>query len=190
MKKLLCVLLSCVCVLTVNAQYREVRMPKRPKTPTYNDYNTKDEGFWCAVELDGGSSVMLDSPNVPYTSLTFTGGYRFSEYLRVGAGLGCRMNINNADYFKKSDKFNVPIYANLRGNFISAYHRDGVPFWSVNIGGLTSQGFYANPTVGYSFGGLRNNFLIGLSYTISSFTNRDNKDMAYSYFGIKLGYEF
>lgn len=129
MKKLLCVLLSCVCVLTVNALYREVRMPERPKTPTYNDYNTKDEGFWCAVELDGGSSVMLDSPNVPYTSLTFTGGYRFSEYLRVGAGLGCRMNINNADYFKKraisSTCLSMPISAAT-----SFRHTTGMEFLS------------------------------------------------------------
>lgn len=190
MKKLIIFSLLLMTSLAVNAQRREVRMPERPQMHGYKDYSMQDKGFWCAVEAEGGSSVMASSPNMQYANLSFTGGYRFSEYLRVGAGLGCRMYVNNADVRDTDNKFGVPIYANVRGNFISAYDRDGVPFWSVNIGGITNDGFFASPTVGYSFGGLRNNFQIGISYTFTNFTNSSKKDCCYSYFGLKLGYEF
>ena len=84
----------------------------------------------------------------------------------------------------------MPLFVNVRGNIVSASERDGVPFWSLNVGGITSEGFFASPTIGYSFGGLRNNFLIGLSYTVSSFKDKKKEDVVYSYFGLKLGYEF
>jgi hypothetical protein len=78
----------------------------------------------------------------------------------------------------------------MRGNFISAYDRDGVPFWSINAGYAVNDGVFASPTIGYSFGGLRNNFLIGISYTISRFKDYKKENTTFSYFGLKLGYEF
>ncbi len=190
MKRILILLAAVLAVTVSKAQYRDVRMPEAPKNHGYKNYDMEDKGFWCAFELEGASSVMVDSPNMQYANLSFTGGYRISEFLRVGAGLGVRYYVNNADVRDTDNKFGVPVFANVRGNFISAYDRDGVPFWSFNIGGITNEGFFASPTVGYSFGGLRNNFQIGVTYTITSFRNAEKTDVAYSYFGLKLGYEF
>lgn len=100
------------------------------------------------------------------------------------------MYVHNAQVRDTDNKFGVPIFANARGNFMATYDRDGVPFWSVNIGGMTNEGFFVNPTVGYSFGGLRNNFQIGLSYSLNCFRDYTKKNTAYSYVGLKLGYEF
>lgn len=190
MKKICFLIMLLVSATSAFAQYREVTMPEAPRNSNYRNYDMEDAGFWCAVEAEGGSSVMVNSDNMQYTGLSFTGGYRINEFLRFGAGIGVRYYVNNAEVRDTDNKFGVPIFANVRGNFISAYDRDGVPFWSFNIGGITNEGFFATPTVGYSFGGLRNNFQIGISYTITSFRNYEKKDMAYSYFGLKLGYEF
>lgn len=190
MKKVILSMLAFMIAVAVSAQYRDVKLPQAPKQKPYQDYSMVDKGFWYAIEAEGGSSIMAENTNMQYAGLGFTTGYRFSEFLRVGAGVAGRYYFNNAYVRGTGNKFGVPIYANARGNFISAYDCDGVPFWSLNIGGITNEGFFASPTIGYSFGGLRNNFLIGLCYTITSFKNCDNRNMAYSYFALKLGYEF
>ncbi len=190
MKKIFFPIIVLSATLTAKAQYRDVKLPEAPKQTNYRNYERENTGFWCAVEAEGGSSVMANSPNMQYANLSFTGGYRLSEYLRLGIGLGARYYVHNADVRDTENKFGIPIFANVRGNFVSAYDRDGVPFWSFNVGGITNEGFYASPTFGYSFGGLRNNFQIGLSYTIISFKNCNKTNTAYSYFGLKLGYEF
>lgn len=190
MKKLIIFILLLSCSTTLWAQYRDVKLPDAPKQTNYRNYSMEDTGFWCAVELEGASSVMVNNPNMQYANLSWTGGYRLSEFLRIGAGLGVRYYINNADVRDTDNDFGVPIFANVRGNFISSYDRDGVPFWSLNVGGITNEGVFASPAFGYSFGGLRNNFQIALSYTITSFKNSSKTDVAYSYFGLRLGYEF
>lgn len=190
MRKIVSLLLLLMVALSISAQYRDVKMPEAPKKSNYRNYSMENAGFWCAVDAEGGSSVMVNSKNMQYTALSFTGGYRISEFLRFGAGIGVRYYVNNAEIRDTNNKFGVPIFANVRGNFISAYDRGDVPFWSVNIGGITNEGFFASPTIGYSFGGLRNNFQIGISYTITSFKNFEQADKVYSYFGLKLGYEF
>jgi len=190
MKIILLSALLLTMTVSAEAQYRDVKLPDAPKHSNYRNYETENTGFWFAIDAEGGSSVMVNSTNMQYVSALWTGGYRLSEYLRIGAGLGVRYYVNNADVRDTDNQFGIPIFANVRGNFISSYDRDGVPFWSINIGGITNEGFFASPTLGYSFGGLRNNFLIGISYTITSFKNYNKKDMAYSFVGLKLGYEF
>lgn len=190
MKRLLLLVIISFGTMSLYAQYRDVRLPEKPKLPGYKDYSTEQSGFWYALEAEGGSSIMADCTNMQYAAATVSGGYRISEFLRVGAGLGTKFYFNKGWVRGTDNKFGVPIFANVRGNFISAYDRDGVPFWSLNIGGITKEGFFASPTIGYSFGGLRNNFLIGISYTITNFTDYREKNMAYSYFGLKIGYEF
>ena len=190
MKKMFLSLLFIAATMSANAQYRDVKLPEAPKHPNYRNYESENKGFWCAVEAEGGSSVMEHEPNMQFVNLSCTGGYRLNEFLRFGAGIGVRYYVNNADVRDTDNKFGMPIFANARGNFISAYDRDGVPFWSLNVGGITNEGFFASPTFGYSFGGLRNNFQIGISYTITNFKNCDKTNMAYSCFGLKLGYEF
>lgn len=190
MRKILFLFVIAMCAATANAQYRDVKLPDPPKQKGYRDYSHEDKGFWFAVEAEGGSSIMEHKPNTQYVGATFTGGYRLNEYLRFGAGFGCRCYVNNASVRNADSKFGIPIFANVRGNIVSASERDGVPFWSLNVGGITNEGFYASPTIGYSFGGLRNNFLIGVNYTISTFTNPVGANTAYSYLALKLGYEF
>ena len=190
MKKLFITTFLLMAMLSGYAQYREVKLPKVPKQTNYRNYEADDKGFWCAFEAETGSSVMEQLPNMQYANLSWTGGYRLSEFLRLGAGLGVRYYYHNSDVRNTDTKLSIPIFANVRGNFISAYDRDGVPFWSVNIGGITHERFFASPTFGYSFGGLRKNFQIGVSYMISCFENSDKENKVYSSFGVKLGYEF
>lgn len=190
MRIIVSLLLLLMSTISINAQYRDVKMPEAPKKSNYRNYSMENSGFWCAVDAEGGTSIMVNSKNMQYTALAFTGGYRINEFLRLGAGVGVRYYVGNAEIRDTDNKFGVPIFANVRGNFISSYDRDGVPFWSVNVGGITNEGFFTSPTIGYSFGGLRNNFQIGISYTITSFRNCEKKNVAYSYFGLKLGYEF
>ena len=187
---LLTTLLAAVVMLTASAQYRDVKLPEKPQQRPYKTNMGVDKGFWHVIEAEGGSSVMANRTNAQFATLTWTGGYRFSEFLRVGAGVGVRMYVHNAQVRDTDNKFGVPIFANARGNFMATYDRDGVPFWSVNIGGMTNEGFFVSPTVGYSFGGLRNNFQIGLSYSLNCFRDYTKKNTAYSYVGLKLGYEF
>lgn len=190
MKKFVLFAFMLSLTMTVSAQYRDVKLPDQPKQKNYKDRTFEDSGFWFAVEAEGGSSIMSDKKNTQYVGLTGTAGYRLNEYLRFGAGVGGRFYVHNAWVRGTDNKFSVPIFANVRGNFISAYDRDGVPFWSVNIGGITNEGFFFSPTIGYSFGGLRNNFLIGVNYTMTNIKYDGGGSVAYSFFGLKLGYEF
>lgn len=189
MKRYLLTALVTMCCATAFSQYRQVTLPEKPTRTGYKDLNSKDNGFWCAVDADGGSSLNGRS-NLLYTGLLFTGGYRVNEYLRIGAGFGLRAYISNNEVRKSDSPLAIPLFVNARGNILSAMDREAVPFWSVNIGGAVGDGFLLNPTLGYSFGGLRHNFLVGLSYTLSSFTDYMNAKRTYSYLGIKLGYEF
>lgn len=188
--RLLAILFLGAMAIPSFAQYREVRTLQQPKETNYRDYTSQEQGFWYAVEAEGGSSIMEHKTNMQYVNLTFTGGYRINEYLRVGAGFGGRMYVNNASVRNSNSKFGIPIFANVRGNIISAKDRDGVPFWSVNVGGITNDGAFFSPTIGYSFGGLRNNFQVGVSYTLSNLKDNTGVRQNYSYFGLKLGYEF
>jgi len=60
----------------------------------------------------------------------------------------------------------------------------------VNLGSISTEGAFISPTLGYSMGGLRHNIQVGLSYTLSTFTNHARKKVTYNNFGIKVGYEF
>lgn len=190
MKKIFFLFLVASLAMSAYAQTRNVILPERPKGHAYKNYDMEDQGFWCAIEAEGGSSVMTTYQNMQYATMTFTGGYRISEYLKIGAGLGAKAYVNHAELRNTSNKVAIPIFANVRGNFMSAYDRGYSPYWSVNIGGVTNDGFYFSPSVGYSIGGLRNNFLIGISYTLGNFTDYKSENRTYSYFGVKLGYEF
>lgn len=184
--------LFCLFVLAATsllAQYRQVTLPEKPHQKGYQNYLSKDQGFWFSFEAEGASSMMENKDNLQVAGLTFTGGYRVCEYLRIGLGFGGRYYFHNGEVRGTSSKLAMPLFVNARGNIISANERDGVPFWSVNIGTVTKEGLYFNPTFGYSFGGLRNNFLVGISYTLSSFTQY-KPHRNYHFIGVKIGYEF
>ena len=190
MKHFLFFLLFVLSAHGLTAQNRDVKLPDTPKQAPYKNYDMEDRGFWCAIDLEAGSSTMFHHKNMQYTNLAATSGYRLSEFLRFGAGVGLRYYPNNAEVKEKDDKFGVLYYANVRGNFLPSYERDGVPYWSVNVGTISTEGAFVSPTLGYSMGGLRNNIQVGLCYTLSYFRNHRLKTEAYNYFGLKVGYEF
>lgn len=172
------------------SQARNVILPNRPDRHGYKDYSMTDQGLWFATEIEGASSIMQETKNMQFATLSVTAGYRFNEFFRIGAGIGGRAYVNNSDFRKSEHIWAIPIFMNLRGNIICKHDRAGAPYWSVNIGGVTDEGVYFNPVIGYSFGGLRNNFLVGLSYTLNNFKDNQDKNWTYSYLGVKLGYEF
>ena len=190
MKKIIILFAILLFFTDTMAQDKNIRLPEKPKQGTYVDYEMQDKGFWCGVETDGGSSIMLSHTNMQYVNLLFMGGYRINEFIRVGIGFGPRFYVNNGDIRNSEHNVSIPIFATARGNFLSAYDRDAVPYWSMHIGGAVRDGFYMSPTLGYSFGGLRNCFLIGICYTLSTFEDLCKDNRRYSYFGLRLGYEF
>ncbi len=183
-------MLIALMALPIMAQHRDVKLPERPHQTGYRDYETQEHGFWFSFEADGGSTIMEHRRNIQFVDATFTGGYRINEYLRAGIGFGGRMYVNNASVRYNDSKFGVPIFANVRGNFVSAYDRDGVPFWSLRVGGIVKEGAYFSPSVGYSFGGLRNNFQIGIAYVLTNPKVADGTRKTTSSFSLRLGYEF
>ena len=97
MKTNLIILCLLVFSMPMLAQYRQVNLPKKNRQSNYKEIITENTGFWCAFETEGGSSIMETKTNMQFVNLSFTGGYRFNEYLRIGLGLGGRMYVNNAD---------------------------------------------------------------------------------------------
>ena len=190
MKRLITLLAVFAVALYIFPQERTIILPQAPSQHNYKDYSMKDNGLWISMEVEGASSIMQNKQNMQFAAPTATIGYRFNEFIRIGVGAGARIYVHNADFRDTGNRFSIPVFLNLRGNVFCKHNRSVAPYWSINLGCVTSEGFYANPTVGYSFGGLRNNFLLGVSYTLSTFTDIGGIHQAYSYFGLKLGYEF
>lgn len=189
LKILLSSLLLCaLSVQTAGAQ--DIKMPNQPKKAKYNDFSTREKGFWCAVEAGVGTTVENNMRNMQRADLSFTGGYRFSEYLRAGVGVGAGYYFNNTSRRSTNTDVNIPIFANVRGNMVSQYSRTAVPYWSMSIGGKVDDGFFVKPTVGCRFGELRQSFLLGLSYEYSRMKFADPDKKGASYFSLVLGYEF
>ena len=189
LKTLLSTLLLCALTATT-ACAQDIKMPNQPKRTKYNGYSTQERGFWCAVEAGAGTTVESSMRNMQRADLSFTGGYRFSEYLRVGVGIGGGYYFNNAAQRDTKTDVNIPIFANVRGNITSQYSRTAVPYWSMSIGGKVDDGFFVKPTIGYRFGELRQSFLLGLSYEYSQIKFADPDKKGASYFSLVLGYEF
>lgn len=147
---------------------QEVVLPQRPHRAQYVDHTQSQTGFWCAAELEGGSTVMLEHSNMQAAQFTYIGGYRLNEYFRVGVGIGVKYYFNNNSKRRGSaNSCTFPLYANFRGNFLSQADRSMVPYWSVNLGTVLKDGFYLSPSVGLRFGEQRNSWLLGISYSLN-----------------------
>lgn len=191
MKKLWMMVFLSVSVLSVAYGQQGIRLPEQPNRSRYVDYRDCDRGFWCAVELEGGSSVFLDKTNLQAAALTYTGGYRFSEYLRVGVGFGGRYYFNNNSARRRDDsRFTLPLFADVRGNIISQASRDIVPYWNLKVGGIVWDGFFVSPTVGLRFGEQRNAWLLGLSYSFNTIRSYPGQGRETNFMLLRLGYEF
>lgn len=178
------------------AQYNKVNLPEKPNRPQYVDHTQCEKGFWCAAEFEGGSTVMLNHCNMQSAQITYTAGYRFNEFLKIGAGVGSKYYVSNNDRRRGvANSWTFPIYANIRGNLISQVDRSMVPYWSVNIGSVINDGFFVSPSLGLRFGEQRNSWMLGVSYSYNQIKTKKleapaTKLKSTSALLLHVGYEF
>lgn len=192
------VLFSAVCLLLSLVAFAQDNVVKRIPTVGQDkeqiDYETFEQGFWISAEALGGVSCNFSGSNLGLGEADVAFGYRFSQYLKVGVGVGGRYYINQGDMRRSSIKWAFPLYATARGNFISSYYRTVVPYWGLEIGGSIRDGFMWRPTVGLRFGEQRNAFTLGLSYMgqdLATLNKSGKKTEKYtSFVCLRLGYEF
>lgn len=171
MKKQFPILIVMLCFsVCIFAQERQIKLPEKPNRSKYVDYSIKDDGFWCAIQIGTGYG---DTAMV--YQLDIMAGYRFSEFLKVGLGASPRIGLKS-----------VPVYLDVRGNFIPQIDRMYSFYWNLDLGYAIKDGIYLSPGVGMKFGGVRHNFLVGLNYTLQGFETANTKHFA----GIRIGYEF
>lgn len=171
------------------AQDRYIRMPEEPDQKGINIAEA-DKGYWCAVDVSGGYTLMDTHDNIGMVSAAFTNGYRFNQYIKLGAGLGLMYYPKGDDVRRRSSNFALPVFLNARGNILSDQTRHAVPYWSYNIGMTFPDGFFMTPTVGMRIGEKRSAFLIGISYTLRQLKSKPNRPDFYSGAFVKLGYEY
>lgn len=163
----------------------------------YSDYTELNRGFFFAADalegfsLNRGTTVSLAEVNV-------IGGYRFNEYIRLGAGFGPRYYTSGASVRYSNSRWALPLFFNGRGNFIPSTYRDVVPFWSFDIGTTFPDGFMFRPSLGIRIGQNRSAFTVNVCYlgqTLRQLHTTENNQYKirhnyYSFLGLRLGYEF
>lgn len=189
-KYLSVILIAALSLVSAPAQTRTPKLPPVGDDKSLSDMSQKDKGFWCAGQLSGGYSTLLSSTNVPFTELDFVGGYRFSQYLKVGIGLGGRYYFNNNDLRKTNTKLSMPIFVNVRGNFYDDTYHTVTPYYSMDLGETIGDGFMMRPTIGIRVGQSRSAFIAGVTYTGQVLRKWNDKRRFVSLMGITLGYEF
>lgn len=193
--RFLAVLAATILPTMIVAQENQVRrMPEIHSETVQKEYSRATSGFWFSADVEGGYSCRLTHPNIGYSELDVAGGYRYSEYLRIGLGLGARYYSNNDSFrrFQRTD-WAFPIFVTIRGNFIPTQYRSVVPYYDVDLGTTVRDGFMIRPTVGLRIGQARSAFLVALSY-VGQFTDAiDYGRIPVDYMpfiALKLGYEF
>lgn len=188
MKRSLIASVALVSCLLAMAQERIIRMPSEP----VRDMNIAENnsGYWCSVEVNGGSTLMENHRNVALVGAEFTNGYRFNQWLKVGAGIGVMYYPNNNDVRDSRNHLSMPLFINARGNILSEEIRSTLPYWSVNIGTSIPDGFFFTPTIGLRVGEKRSAFLVGVSYTLRHLKTEPGSMSNYSGAMVKVGYEF
>lgn len=191
-------------VRSAESAQRDVVMPTEKGLGTYHkDYSKFNKGFFFAAEAQGGYSLTGKGKGIGVADINLTAGYRFSDYIRIGAGIGPEFYFDNhfdkgVDGLMRNASGNVALslYANARGNFIPSDYRSVVPYWSVNIGGVFPDGMLLNPSVGIRVGEPRSAFLLALSYKMQAIRHKDAdnpeaiKHSGTSFLMLNLGYEF
>lgn len=187
MKKIVAIVCTLGIAYTTFAQSRTIIMPEEP-VPQKN-IAEMDKGYWCAGEVLGGYTMQSD--NFGMVGATFTNGYRFNQYIKVGAGLGVLYYPKADDIRRKKSQVALPLFVNARGNMLSDATRRTVPFWSLNAGWAFPDGAFVTPTVGLRIGEKRSAFLVGVSYTLRHIETKKTIDTdLYSGVFLKFGYEF
>ena len=169
----------------------DVRLPEKPKRPKYVEPSRIENGFWFALESGASSSLVFNHKNAQRATGSFVGGYMFSEFIKLGVGIGANYYFNNNDAMRKSNiECSMPIYIDARGSILSQEYYTCVGYWSVDIGGAIRDGFFFSPTIGLRIGQKRNSFIMGFNYTLQEIDAHHHYPNPVSFFGMKLGYEF
>ncbi len=184
---------------------REPRFREQRRYVAFEDRTNRLHFF--AAELSAGATI--ESGLRPAIPLQFSvvNGVRLSEFFQVGLGIGVRYYASNGNvrYYEQTSGDGVlvkehspwafPIYADLRGNFVSHDGRNLVPYWSLDAGyTLGDKNFYFSPTVGVSIGGMRNDVLVGVFYMgqflKDPFGPRLSEHSLLDGLGLKVGFQF
>lgn len=182
---------ACLLLCPFVTYAQEVILPQKPEREIYKDYEELSTGFWCSLEGSTGSSIIFNEKNLQFGSFIVTGGFRFSEYLRIGVGTGGRFYYNNNNPLRMSkNKWAMPVLINARGNLISQNSRLLVPYWSLNLGTVIRDGVFVQPTIGYRLGQHRDSWLIGISYYLSHLKVASTRNSTINMISINIGYEF
>ena len=188
------------CILFAQSQpTRVVNMPTETGLGVQvKDYRQMQTGFFAAAEIVGGYSLEIGKKNVGFTELDLVGGYRFCDYLRVGLGLGGRYYYGSRSL--TTHEWGLPLFVNLRGNFIPNDYYNVVPFWSFDMGTTFPDGFMIRPNIGMRIGQPRSAFVATIGYMGQTlrihkkgeapqiFDGRERK--FYNFITLKIGYEF
>ncbi len=174
-----------------------VKIPYERGKSQHQSYSKYGQGFFFAVEGNGGYSLNLSGNNIGFGEIDFVGGYRFCDYFRVGAGFGPRYYFGPENARFNVARWAMPLYLDIRGNFIPNEYRNVVPYYSLDFGGTFPDGVMFRPTIGIRVGEARSAFLLGVSYTGQNLKNADIdkvtgklKHKFTSFLSIKVGYEF
>lgn len=188
MKRLFFLLAVLCASMGSMAQERVIRMPETPSRGV--NIAEQEQGYWCAIEAEGGSTLMENRRNVALVGASFVNGFRFSQYLKLGAGLGVLYYPNSSNVRNTDGHLAMPLFLNARGNMLSESIRHTVPYWSVNVGATLPDGFFLTPTVGLRIGEKRSAFLVGISYTFRQLKVLPGEKSGYSGAMARIGYEF
>lgn len=169
--------------------------------------------YFFSAELSAGGTIEPGFSVMIPTQLSVVNGIRLSEFFQVGVGIGVRYYVfnwyvrgydivptsggqsNDIVVWENYSPWTFPIYADLRGNFVSHDGRKVVPYWSFDAGyTFGDKGLYLSPTVGISVGGMRNNFLVGLFYMGQFMGDHFGSNIKeYNWLdglGLKIGFQF
>lgn len=172
------------------AQERVIKMPTEQASRSLNIAEVQ-HGFWCALEGGGGYTLMEGRRNVGLVETSFIGGYRFSEFLKAGIGIGALWYPNNNTVRDRDTHLAMPVFLNFRGNILTEQIRMVVPYWSANIGTALADGFFFTPQVGLRLGESRSAFTLSIGYTLRHLYTTPESDISnYSGAVMIIGYEF
>lgn len=165
-------------------------LPAVGKDPALADYSESDRGFWIRGRVGASYALFLTEHCTPFAEIDVAGGYRFNQYLKAGVGLGGRMYFQNDRIRARHDKWSLPIFATVEGNFVNDTYRTVVPYYSFDLGAAVRDGFMMRPGVGIRVGSKRSALVVGLNYTGQVLKYRTGKDRFVSALGISVGYEY
>lgn len=200
MKKFITFWLLAVSMLApARSQTRDVKIPMESNLGiTQTDYSQMKTGFFCVGQVATAYTFNPSPYSIGFTDLEGIAGYRFGDYLRAGVGIGVRYYYHADDARNVSHKFGMPLFLDLRGNFIPNDYRNVVPFWSIDLGATFPDGVMFRPSIGMRVGEPRSAFIVSLGYigqNLRTYTDvmqdRDRRSHKFtSGISLTIGYEF